>query len=378
MKTVSDPKKSMLVAVCFTASIFLCFCKPSHPATLSEKSIETPELATRNIYRSPEERREAGLGTEITEWLKASVLVELETSRMNESFKESISDRDITDSSHSMQLGLDLTLADSFSAELVFEYEVDHETDQQHSKLDEGVIKYDGDYWDLELGRLFVPFGEYYSHFISGPMLEFGETSGKGFVVNFEASNLLDVFVFGLRGDMKRIDTRGNELDWGMGIEFNSSDESIKFGLGLISDLADADESILEDTNNVYERRVAGFNVFALFGKDHYEVTVEFIQAVREFSEFNEAANKPWAANLELAWFPRPTYQFALRFETSDELEDQPEHQFGLSTTWLIGGYINLAAEYLYGEFKNGFATDDDDNELDSNSQIAARISVKF
>jgi len=378
MQTLLHPKKRKLLTVCVAICFFMLFYNPSLASSLISPNAEETEFAARNIYRSPNERREAGLGTEVTKWLKASLLLESETSQLNTRFNEPLSNKETTENSHSIQLGLGLTLSDTVNSELVFEYEADHGTDQQHSKLDEGIIKYDGNYWDLELGRLFVPFGEYFSHFISGPMLEFGETSGKGMVINMEASDFLDVFIFGLKGDMNKTNTRGDEIDWGIGMEFNSSDESIKLGLGLMSDLADADESLLEDTDNSYEQRIPAFSLFALYGKRHFEVTTELIRAMREFPELEDATNKPWAANLELAWFPQPAYQFALRYEASNELEDQPEHQVGLSATWLIGSHINLAAEYLYGEFKNGFVSDDNDHELDSNNQISARIGVEF
>lgn len=39
---------------------------------------------------------------------------------------------------------------------------------------------------------------------------------------------------------------------------------------------------------------------------------------------------------------------------------------------------MNLAVDYLYGEFKNGFVFDENDNELKSRNLFAAQVVVEF
>jgi len=110
----------------------------------------------------------------------------------------------------------------------------------------------------------------------------------------------------------------------------------------------------------------------------HYEITVEYLAALRSFSELDAEENRPWAANLELAWFPINTFQLSARIEASGDVADEPELQYGLSAAWLIGGRVNMAVDYLYGRFKNDFAFDDDENEITTRHLLAAQFSIEF
>lgn len=56
-------------------------------------------------------------------------------------------------------------------SEIVFEFE-ENKTD---SNLDEAFIDLENDKWLLSVGRQLLPFGVFYSNFITGPLLEFGE-----------------------------------------------------------------------------------------------------------------------------------------------------------------------------------------------------------
>lgn len=63
--------------------------------------------------------------------------------------------------------------------------------------------------------------------------------------------------------------------------------------------------------------------------------------------------------------------------EGSRELEDEPERQYGISSSWLFGKYVHLSVDYLHGEYKRGFA-EDDENELESRQSAAVQMSVEF
>ena len=148
--------------------------------------------------------------------------------------------------------------------------------------------------------------------------------------------------------------------------------------LSYLSDLADTDELFLQEENNRYEKRVGGWSAYALIGMKTFEITAETVIADRSFNEFDSNANQPWAANLEVAWFPKPSYQFAVRIEASHELIDQPQRQYGVSAAWRIGQHIGLAADFLYGTFKNNFVLDDNDNEIDSRVYRMAKRRTYF
>ena len=163
-----------------------------------------------------------------------------------------------------------------------------------------------------------------------------------------------------------------------MVFEYASEDESVKVSAAYFSDMAETEEQYLEDFNNNYLRRVGGVNVNALIGRETYEITAEYLGAIRGFDELEPEEDRPWAANLEVAWFPLNDFQFAARVETSREVPDEPEWQYGLSATWLIGRRINLSLDYLYGTYKKDFVFDDDDNVIDSRHLVAAQLAIEF
>lgn len=325
------------------------------------------------LYRSPSERREAGLGRKVTDWLSVSGLAEVESEYEDFSFADKSSESDDVTIT-TLQLGLNFTLSERVSAEFVGEYEIN----ANHSIIDEGILKYEGDMLGIEAGRLYIPFGEFYSHFVTGPIIELGETRGYALVADYELNDFVDVFAYGIKSKAEKQGHSGVKIDWGGGFEFASEDESVKVSAGYFSDLADADEEPLEDFDNKYQRRVGGITANALFGRETYEITAEYLGALRSFSELDSEENRPWAVNLEAAWFPLDNFQLAGRVEASGEVPDEPQLQLGVSVTWLIGYRMNLSVDYLYGKFKDDFVFDDDDNKIDSRQLVAAQLSFEF
>ena len=327
------------------------------------------------LYRSPSERREAGLGRKLTDWLSVSGLAEVESEWEHYNLSGENKTGESGDQTlGTLQLGLNFTLSERVAAEFVFEYEVN----TSFSIIDEGMLSYEGDSLGIEAGKLYIPFGEFYSHFVTGPILEFGETRGYALVADYELNDAIDVFAYGIESKAGKPGESGGKVDWGGGFEYASEDESVKFSAGYFSDMAETEEQYLEDFNNDYSRRVGGLNAHALIGRETYEITAEYLGALRGFDELDPEEDRPWAANLEVAWFPLDDFQFAARIETSREVPDEPEWQYGLSATWLIGYRINLSLDYLYGVYKKDFVFDDDDNPVDSRHLVAAQLTFEF
>ena len=352
----------------------LLMCEAAYASGEAGAATDPADERDAKLYRSPSERREAGLHREVTEWLSISGLAEIETEHQDFDFAGGGSGGSDHTTTTTLQLGLDFSFTESIAAELVFEYEID----SGHALLDEGIVQYEGENFSIEAGRLYVPFGEYYSHFVTGPVLEFGETRGNALIVDYALTDSIDVFAFGIEGEAGKPGESGSRIDWGGGFEFASDDESILISAGYFSDMADTDEELLEDFDNRYRRRVGGINAHALIGGDGFEITAEYIGALQDFEELDDSEDRPWAANLEVAWFPLHDIMLAARIETSDEVPDAPELQYGLSASWLVGRHINIVVDYLYGEFANDFVFDDDDNEIDSRHLLAAQLSLAF
>ncbi len=81
-----------------------------------------------------------------------------------------------------------------------------------------------------------MPFGVYYSHFVSGPILGFGETQTDGMTLSYGPDDRLDVLAFVYQGRADKSGSDGDSLDWGFALE-GSPNEIGSFGISSLSDL---------------------------------------------------------------------------------------------------------------------------------------------
>ena len=340
----------------------------------TDTSLLTPQETSR-LYSSPEERREARLGTWLTDWLKLSGSVELENSVIQERYDGGGKVDNVDEFLGTLQLGFELDVAEYLTAELVLEAEFEGST--QRSKMDEGRVEWEPDDWAIKLGKQYVPFGEYYSHFVTGPQLEFGETNASSLIVEYSFDDRLEISAFILNS---KIDGSGSndEYDWGGSLAYSSDDENISMGISYLSDLAETDERILGKSTTISLNTVSGWNAYVTTGWEHVDFTAEVIQANGSFDELDRAENQPAAYNVELAYLPTNRALYALRVEGSEKLEDQAQRQYGIAGVWQINNNVVISADYLYGKFKKGFVVDEMDVALERQHRLAAQISIEF
>lgn len=349
----------------------------SSQSNAEESSLNDQELAAREpvrIYRNPEERREAGLGKQITEWLKFGGVVELE----KEWKKNKIKGRDNTedpDTELAIELGFEVDYHDWLEAEVLFA--IEENGSRHYQELDEGLVGVNLGELGIKLGRLYVPFGVYFSHFIEGPLLEFGQTRGDAVLMDYTFFDSVEFAAYVLDSKVDRRENH-NEVDWGVNLEYVSEDESIRVGAGYISDLSESQEEFLFDFNNNFLRRVPALNAYALIGLSSFEFTAEILRATHAFKEFPKEADQPFAYNVELAYFPLDAIQVSVRGEHSEELMDEPAWQYGVSITWAPWENVTVSADYLYARYKNGFVFDDFDNAQISHHQTALQLTWGF
>ena len=89
------------------------------------------------------------------------------------------------------------------------------------------------------------------------------------------------------------------------------------------------------------------------------------------------ARDKPRAWNVELGFYPAGSFEWALRVEGSNEVEDAPRLQAGVSVAWRITKTASLTLDYLRGNYKNGLA-EHNDHELDKVHTVAGQLSFEF
>ncbi len=349
----------------------LTLCEPVTPAPVEQALEESP---TPRLYRTREEQREAGLQRPITPWLKVSGLAEFETLYQDFDPEEGVSDDTGRDQSVTLQLGLIATPWEFATAELLLEYD----SDEDRVTADEAVLSLEAGDWELALGKQYLPFGVYFSNFVSGPLLEFGETQASEVAtLAYGPSDDLEMSLSLYRGRARSADNNAGGWDWGLATEFWFND-AWSLGASYQSDLADADSRLLEDANDRYSRRVSGVSAYVLWAGEAFEMTLEGLAATGSFRELDSDRDRPRAWNAELAYVKNAHFEIALRVEGSRELEDEPEYQFGPAVTWRMGRHASLTLEYLRGEFSGELATNEEDEPYDHVDRVGAMLSAAF
>ena len=165
----------------------------------------------------------------MTDWLLFSGLVEIEKEYKKNNFSNGLERTEDGDIIPTVQIGLDFTFTDWLEAEFIYEAEYDRRFRDQ---IDEGLIALNLGKWGVNFGRQFPAFGEYYSHFVTGPLLEFGEIRKTSVIVDYSFNDQVEVSGFIFEGDIDKV---GNykENDWGLSFEYVSENEAIRFGCQL-------------------------------------------------------------------------------------------------------------------------------------------------
>jgi len=163
-------------------------------------------------YKTQEERRDAGHSYEITEWLSVTPLLELESLKY-EFIPVDAADYSIRERNKSLQIEFELNPVDGLQVEIAYEYDdVLNEfiLDEASAEMQKGNTK-------LEFGKLTLPFGEYYSRFITGPLIEFAETPARALIFAYEIEDEFEISVFSFKSKRNNSLLEEDAYDWGPG-----------------------------------------------------------------------------------------------------------------------------------------------------------------
>ncbi len=338
---------------------------------ISGLAVETERVGN---FRTRDERREAGLGTELTDWLTFSGLVELEHIREVAKFDVGLADHYDFSTDPAVQAAFDISILDIFEAELILEYT----EDGRDPFMDELIVAADIGNLGFSAGRFYSPFGLYYSHFITGPMLEFSETRRDMVLVDYDFFDVVELGVFTFDGISRKLGERENDVGWGGFFDAFLVNGRLNIGAGYISNLAESDEEFLLEENNIFEKKVGAWNAYAVYEANTWDVSFEILKAMDRFREFELTEDRPEAWNLEAAYFPGNTFEVAVRYERSKELIDAPEKQYGVAFTWRLPNNISMTAEYLKSEYKKGFVEEEDEIFFRGGNTIALWFAFEF
>lgn len=322
-------------------------------------------------YRTLEERREAGQVYQITNWLSVSPFIELEYLRQNQQ-SPGLNDQEYKENSKTLQFDIELTPLEWINAEIVYEYD----DELNEFVLEEAGVELEWHDTKFEAGRINLPFGEYYSRFVTGPALEFGEITARSFLLAYETEAEAEFSIFVYQSKFEQQTSSGDGFDWGWALELKPH-EHIIAGVSYLSDLAESDDRILDDLIN-YQSRVDALALFVNYEYEDFDASLEYLKALKKFSELDEDRNQPSAWNLELGIFVLQDLELAFRFEAAKELEDEADQRYGLVITSHAMKNVTATIEYLIGEYKPGLAEDVNGNEMDKQSFLAAQFGISF
>lgn len=289
----------------------------------------------------------------------------------------------------SAQLNAEAKVNQYVSGRLALLYEEDpNDSDNNNLTLDEAVVSLKGGeacpaY--ANLGRMYVPFGHFESHFITDPLtLTLGETNDTAVIVGY-ANDILDLNAGALRGKVKETG-KSDHINTAVAsatLSLPKKDKDSKEGLGMsggvsyLSNLATSEE-LAEATTSDHEvaDTVGGVSAFLSMSYDErFFLDAEYLGALTDFAkddfEFTDANNRrPQAWNVEAAARMMDKLEWALRYGGSDEGGEHflAENEYGTALLYDIFDKTSLTVEYLFQEFR--------DNS--NNSQATLQVAVEF
>lgn len=325
------------------------------------------------LYRTRSERREAGLDREITPWLRFSGLAEFEALGETFAVEDEAERLTATEEAAVIQLGLVAEPLDWLAGELILEYD----SEPNEVLVEEAIISVDIGDWELAVGKQYLPFGAYYSNFITGPILEIGETQETAAILTWDHEDRVEFSASVYEGVARRQDEDDNGIDYAFALN-GVINERLGAGISYLTDLGDADGRLLEDLDNRFGKKIAGLSAYAIWIGDSFESTFEILGAQNRFEDLDSDRDRPLAWNLELALFVHPRAELNLRLEGSRQLAGFPETQWGVATNILLHRRAFLTLEILEGQYRRGLALDDDDNPLRTVTTIGAQLAIAF
>lgn len=245
----------------------------------------------------------------------------------------------------------------------------------------------------VNVGRMYLPFGQFESHFVSDPTtLSLGETNDTAVVAGYK-SDTFDLGAGFFKGKVMKEGTNEqiNSLVASAVVSLPKSGEeklAMRGGVSYLSNLAtsngleayskddmDNDDTTAIVTPGEVANMVGGASAFlSLAYADTFFFDAEFLGAITDFTDgdlnfVNDRNRRPQAWNLEAAARLFETMECALRYGGSKEAGTfLATDEYGIVLLYNLFDNTSLAVEYLYQEFQ--------DNS--KNSQATMQLAVEF
>jgi len=268
-----------------------------------------------------------------------------------------------------LELGIDVKPMKHFSGKIVFLFEED---ETEPTEIDQGFIRIDGEEkcpFYANVGRLYLPFGQFDTHFITDPItLDLGEVRETALVIGYtNASMDLSLGVF--HGDVNETHADDDMIDGFNAAAVYSFPLAgrvfMSAGMSYLSNIGDSDgisdQLSISDTVTTYVPAMAAFLTFEW--DEMLFATLEYVTATDHFKTDDVAFDggrelQPWALNAEFAYAILPKVELGARYGASGNAGDfLPETIYGAVVNVTPMDHVAIGLEYLAGEYEDGSDT---------------------
>ena len=317
-------------------------------------------------YLTPEDKRDASLGKEIADGFLVSWLVETESQRLWEDYGDSHKTFP-AETAYNVQLAAEIELAEWAVLELVGEAEKELEW---RSQLEEGILALEWEDWSADIGRLYVPFGEYYSQFISDIALEAGETRGTGLALDYNWGDSVELSLYFVHHDDDRVNE--DKKDWGMGMVYQAQTVDVQLGLAYLSAFPDDDDDVREiyDSN---EKLTNAWTASALVSLEPWLFTLEVLQADRDGLGLPKKFQHFVGFNTELGYYGIEHLRISLRRQENRGVLASPAKQVGWGINWISPYNFSLTYEHMWNDYEKH-----DDLDIIKGQEINFGMVIEF
>lgn len=258
-------------------------------------------------------------------------------------------------------LNLDVPFSDGLSGFVSLLW--DETSEEEGVIVDVATIAWTRDPFRLTAGKMYVPFGDYTTTFVSDPLtLTLGQTRETAVLATVEPAPWLTIGVYAFSGEAEKSDDgaepeKHNQWDFG-GLAVVRPLEGLSFGGGYLSDLAESEYGLAKD--DLYADRVAGAFAFANFCHGPLRASTEVVTALSEFDSADlEGANedmRPLAWHAEASYDLTKDFTLGLGFDGTREWADVPMFRLGAVASWRATETGVLSLEYLNGVYDKEYS----------------------
>ena len=265
-----------------------------------------------------------------------------------------------------VEIGLDATINKNVEAHMLLLYE-----DGEEFTVDEGTITISDKLgYFITVGKMYLPFGVFNSHFISDPLtLELGETNETALMIGY-TKDMIELSVGLFNGNVDEAGEDDKIDDYVASLTVTPV-EGISFGASYISDISDTDAEITVAFGNVSSQGntevVAGYSAFISASLGPVTLEAEYLAAAEEFDTADiTTEDQPSTFNVELAYAISEAAELALRYESADDFG--VETQYGIAYSRELYENTSFALEYIAGEYEGG----------DERTAVTAQLGIEF